>query len=213
MIPAFLEVHRESVHAFWKAFRSTSILSVILMCIPFNLVIVFLNIDLTQTSKTNPHVCKDGDCRNFNTNSKKLETTSLSFTSKRLKSMTVPCKQGNQSDIPYVWKRFDLVKIISDFCFLRWGGKAGFGPCLGILLRDSEEGRFRAQCGQGHAARMHGPSPTAGRVDGAAGKQDQLNHLKSCFIPDLCVGITVSLCLCLSLFLSSPIVTYSHFII
>ena len=89
----------------------------------------------------------------------------------------VPCKQGNQSDIPYVWKRFDLVKIISDFCFLRWGGKAGFGRCLGILLRDSEEGRFRAQCGQGHAARMHGPSPTAGRVDGAAGKQDQPNHL------------------------------------
>lgn len=28
-------------------------------------------------------VCQDGDCRNFNTNSKKLETTSLSFTSKK----------------------------------------------------------------------------------------------------------------------------------
>lgn len=177
MVPAFLEAHRKSVHAFWKAFHSKNILLVILMCIPFNLVIVFLNIDLTQTSKTNPHVCQDSDCRNFNTNSKKLETTSLSFTSKRLKSMTVPCKQGNQNDIPYVWKRFDLVKIISDFCFFRWGGKAGFGRCLGILLRDSEEGRFCAQCGQGHAARMHGPRPTAGRVDGAAGKQDQPNHL------------------------------------
>lgn len=213
MVPAFLEAHRKSVHAFWKAFHSKNILLVILMCIPFNLVIVFLNIDLTQTSKTNPHVCQDSDCRNFNTNSKKLETTSLSFTSKRLKSMTVPCKQGNQNDIPYVWKRFDLVKIISDFCFFRWGGKAGFGRCLGILLRDSEEGRFCAQCGQGHAARMHGPRPTAGRVDGAAGKQDQPNHLNHVSFLISVVGVAVSLCLCLCLFLSSPIVTYSHFVI
>lgn len=102
MIPAFLEIHRKSVHAFWKAFRSKNILSVILMCIPFNTVIVFLSIDLIQTSKSNPHLCKDGDCRYFNTNSKKLEAASLSFTSKRLKSVTVLCKQGNQSDIPYV---------------------------------------------------------------------------------------------------------------
>ena len=177
MIPAFLEIHRKSVHAFWKAFRSKNILSVILMCILFNTVIVFLSIDLTQTSKTNPHLCKDGDCRYFNTNSKKLETASLSFTSKRLKSVTVLCKPGNQSDIPYVWKRFDLVKIITDCCFLRWGRKAGVAWCLGTLLMDSQEGRFRAQRGQGHAARINSPSPTAGRVDGAAGKQDQPNHL------------------------------------
>lgn len=78
-------------------------------------------------------MCQESYCKNFNTSKKseKKKKPNCPLTGRGSKGWHSIVQKGAHGKTSHVGVRFDVVKITSDCCFLRWVSNEGAGLCLG----------------------------------------------------------------------------------